>query len=412
MRSEVGTYLAHFHDQPYCVFYKDWLSDRASSLPSEIAFPLVALTSRLSGNDMSTTEYYGQNAWDILSSQYRDGKISLSFLQGTFLMAQMDFSTGQAHRAYTSVATGLRVLQSAGLNKHKYTSFSESEAEERSRITWAFFMLDRTYNASRDYSLCLSDTHFTLPFPASRNSYPGNESSTRGMLHDGPGKHGEKVDHGILACLLRLFSLWGKATEYVFEPFDKHALPVWQTGSALAILESEWLEFETRFADTHRYINVDFTRRAREEPQSRAYLSTWMCVQFLFHSIQGLLHHPFVIMTKLRHIDGNIPATFLQKSYETSLLHSRWIARFIREMSEVDFHLYDPLLGYLAAVAATIQLEHTANKNPQVALQVNKEFRTLVDFMTELAERWENMKVLVRHNQYIHATANNHRLTE
>lgn len=376
------------------------------NLPPEIALPLVALTSRLPRRscetlfgDRPSAKSFAKKAWEVLSNQYRRGMMSLSILQGTFLMAQVDFSDGKAHRGYASVALGLRAIQSASLNRQHdaYRSRKDPEIEARKRITWAFFMLDRTYCASRNYSLSLSDKQFTLPFPAPEpETLPAHDpSSTQGSLHDGPGKQGQKVDHGVLACLLRLYSLWGKTTEWVFEPFAENTLPPWQTGSALAILESGWLQFETHFADAHRYINVDFKRRAREEPKSRTYLSTWVCVQFLFHTIQCLLHHPFVIMTKLRNFNGNISATFLQKSFETSLLHSRWIVRFIREMSEVGFEVCDPFLGYLAAIAATIQLEHTGNKNPQIAILVNKEFRTLVDFIAELSVHWENMSTLV-----------------
>ncbi|KAJ6099042.1 hypothetical protein N7467_000577 [Penicillium canescens] len=402
---EVDIYLTHFHDQPYCVFSKGWLLENANSLPPEISLPLVALTYHLPRRSRKTllggpldAKSFSEKAWNIVSNQYKDGKMSLSALQGTFLMAQADFADGRAHRGYASVAFGLRTIQSVGLNKDRYSHSSNSQENElRKRTTWAFFMLDRTYSASRNYSLSLTDKHFTLPFPSRETGPAFNESISvvHGTLHDGPGKQGQKVDHGILACLLRLYALWGKATEYVFEPFAENTLPPWQTGSALAILESEWLQFETHFADAHRYINVDFKRRAREDPQSRTYLSTWVCVQFLFHSIQCLLHHPFVIMTKLRDFNGNISTTFLQKSFETSLLHSRWIVRFIREMGEVNFETCDPFLGYLAAIAATIQLEHTGSKNPQVALLLNKEFRVLVDFMTELSVYWENMSVLV-----------------
>ncbi|KAE8140200.1 hypothetical protein BDV38DRAFT_280193 [Aspergillus pseudotamarii] len=419
VKSEVDIYLAHFHDQPYCVFSKDWLLSRDLSLPPEIAFPLVALTSRISrrspgptGGDVPPTKSYANKAWDILSHQYKSGKLGLSFLQGTFLMAQVDFADGQSHRGYSSVALGIRTIQSAGLHKDKYTSsLTDSEAEERRRITWAFFMLDRSYNASRDYSLCLADKHFTILFPAPNTpaSLSGEESLARGTLHDGPGKQGEKLDHGILGCLLRLYSLWGKTTDYVFEPFDKDALPPWRSGSALAGLESDWMQFETHFADTHRYRSVDFRRRAREEPHCRSYLCTWLCVQFLFHSVQCLLHHPFVNMVKLRHIDGNIPATFLQKSYESSLIHSRWIARFIREMDEVDIRLYDPFIGYLCAIAATIQLENTASKNPHIAQLGNSDFRTLVDYMTDLSTHWENMGVLVNRVNKLAARQKNYK---
>jgi hypothetical protein len=324
--------------------------------------------------------------------------MGLSFLQGNFLLAQVDFADGRAQRAYASIALGIRTIQSAGLNREQHAStLKHSEAEEMRRITWAFFMLDRSYNASRNYSPCLADKHFTLQLPVKDAEEPcqGQCSQTSERLQLSSRRMGENADQGILTCLIRLHSLWGKATEYVFEPPDEDALPPWQTGSALAVLESEWLDFETHFPDKYRYINVDFKRRACEDPQSRVYLSTWLCCQFLLHSIQCILHHPFFMMTKLRNMKGNLSATFLQKSYESSLLHSRWIARLVKEMSEVDFQVHDPFFGYLAAIAATIQLEHTVNKRPKVALMVNNEFRVLVDFMTRLSTHWESTKAMV-----------------
>ncbi|KAJ5090964.1 hypothetical protein N7532_009648 [Penicillium argentinense] len=344
------------------------------------------------GNGTSTGKYCAERAWQILSSQYQNGQTGLSFLQGTFLTAHLCFADGNSHRGCASVALGLRVIQSHGFNQGRnLSSLNQLETEARKRITWAFFMLDRTYNASRSYSLCLSDSRFTLQFPSSET---GNAVSS-GSLHGKITRQGHRVDQGIMACLLRLYSLWGKAAEWVFEPLPTSSLPPWQSGSALAMLESEWMQFETQFADAHRYMNVDFTRRARDEPQSRPYLATWLCVQFLFHSIQCLLHHPFVTMIKLRHMRGNLSATFLQKSFETSLIHSRWIARFVKEMADADLQLCDPFFGYLAAIAATIQLEHTGNKNPKIALLLNNEYRDLVRFMTELSAEWDSMRILV-----------------
>ncbi|KAF4226078.1 hypothetical protein CNMCM8980_008163 [Aspergillus fumigatiaffinis] len=291
-------------------------------------------------------------------------------------MAQLDLSDGRSDRGYNSVALALRALQSVGLNRSDgYTSLkTTADQEDWKRITWAFFMLDRNYNASRTYSICLSDKHFTLPFPSPNASGTDRGcSSSCGRLSDGPGKLGKKVDDGILACLIRLSSIWG---------------------STWAGLESDWMQFQTQFADTHRYMNVDFCRRARKEPGSRAYLSTWLCVQFLFHSVQALLHHPFVITSKLRQYGQNIPSTFLQKSFESSVIHSRWIAHFVREMDEVDFKLYDPFIGYLCAIAATIQLEHSRSKKQQVARLAKNDYETLVAFVTGLSAYWGNMGVL------------------
>lgn len=367
-------------------------------MPPEIAFPLVALTSRLSlfprgmlGSNVPSAEYWVGKAWDTLTDHHKKGRVGLSFLQGTCLMAQVDFADGRGHRAYTSCALGIRTLQSAGLNRDLFASdLDSSSLEERRRITWAFFMLDRTYGASRGYSICLADKYFSLAFPS-----PDLEESSPSSSHIEPESEAEVVENSILACLIRLFALWGKATEYVFDSTDEKALSPWQSGSAFAVLESEWMQFETQFPNAHRYLNVESELRAGKESRNGLYLPTWLCVQFLLHSIQCMLHHPFVIMIKLRHINGNLSSTFLQKSFESSLLHSRWIARLIKEMSDAGSRPYDPFLAYLAAIAATIQLEHTVSSNPEVARLVTKEFQILTDFMKHVSVHWANIRVLV-----------------
>jgi hypothetical protein len=122
----VDVYMNHLHDQPYCVFPKRWLLQNASNLPPEIAFPLVALTLRLSvnspglfGYDISTGKHCAERAWEILSSHHQHGRTGLSFLQGNFLMAQLDLADGNSHRGCSSVALGLRVIQTLGMNQDK-----------------------------------------------------------------------------------------------------------------------------------------------------------------------------------------------------------------------------------------------------------------------------------------------------
>ncbi|KAJ5560590.1 hypothetical protein N7513_002989 [Penicillium frequentans] len=261
IESEVQVFLNDFHDQPYCVFDRQWLLENKDALPKEVLFPMVALTRRLSANSPGLLD--GSTGEFMRGARYRDGKTDLSFLQGTFLVAQLDFADGNAHRGCLSVGIGVRVIQSYGLNQgRKLPSLEDSEAEAWRRITWAFFMLDRTYNASRNYSICLSDNHFTLSFPLSST----DNNSPRASLHDKSSNHEQNGDQDILASLLRLYSLWGKVTEWVFEPLVTSTLPPWQSGSALSILESEWMQFETQFADIHRYMNVDFKRARVKNP--------------------------------------------------------------------------------------------------------------------------------------------------
>jgi len=61
-------------------------------------------------------------------------------------------------------------------------------------------------------------------------------------------------------------------------------------------------------------------------------------------------------MNLLKHY---ILVTFLQKSYEWSMIHANWVFRLLSEMDEAGFALHDPFISYLVAIAALIHLEHT-----------------------------------------------------
>jgi hypothetical protein len=98
---------------------------------------------------------------------------------------------------------------------------------------------------------------------------------------------------------------------------------------------------------------------------------------------------------KLQHVIRNVPPSFLQKSYKSSLIHSRWIIRFLDEMDEAGMMLYDPFIGYLAAIAATCQLEHTLSKHSDIAAAARLSFRSATRFLKKLSRYWNNIRELV-----------------
>ncbi len=90
-----------------------------------------------------------------------------------------------------------------------------------------------------------------------------------------------------------------------------------------------------------------------------------------------------------------VPPSLLQKSYKSSLIHSRWIIRLIDEMHQAGLMLYDPFIGYLIAIAATIQLEHTVSKHPDVAAAATLSFEGALRYLRKLSKYWKSIENLV-----------------
>ena len=138
----------------------------------------------------------------------------------------------------------------------------------------------------------------------------------------------------------------------------------------------------------HRYVSTGFPAKALNDPMSRTYFSTWLCFQILLHSSMCLLNHPYVLYQKLHRIAKVVPPTFLQKSYEASMIHSGWVMRLVREMNTAHLMLKDPFYGYLVSIAASIQLEHSGSKHPEKAAAARQYFDTALEYTRRLAAEW------------------------
>lgn len=78
------------------------------------------------------------------------------------------------------------------------------------------------------------------------------------------------------------------------------------------------------------------------------------------------------------------------------MIHSDWIARFVTEMEQAGITVHDPFIGYMVAIAATVQLEKTLSQTPEVARASAQKFRNCQDFVKILSEQWPNMVFTVR----------------
>jgi hypothetical protein len=109
-------------------------------------------------------------------------------------------------------------------------------------------------------------------------------------------------------------------------------------------------------------------------------------------------HHPFIMFIKMQPLIRNrkVPPSFLQKSYKSSLIHSRWVIRLIEEMEDANLMLYDPFIGYLVAIAATIQLEHTVSKHLDVAAAAKLSVTGAIRYLRKLSKYWRSTENLVR----------------
>ncbi|KAE8453273.1 hypothetical protein EG329_011340 [Mollisiaceae sp. DMI_Dod_QoI] len=335
-----------------------------------------------------------KKSWHDLLHMYGEGHTGLHYLQGLCLLAQVDFADGRVQRAHTQVALGIRIAQSAGYLSIDSNEDPKTGSEEPVRCTWTLFMLDRTFSITRAVSPVLTYRDFRLRKPTSERERSLRAATSIVSVNGRSTVEPLDENQDIAALIIGVYTMWDDAIRYVFGTTSKSTTPPWQPGSELATIEYRFADFEPEFS-THRYREVNFPRRAIHEPLLRPYFASWLCFQLTYMSIQCCIHHPFIMFIKLKHVIRKVPPSFLQKSYKSSLIHSRWIIRFLDEMDEAGMMLYDPFIGYLTAIAATIQLEHTLSKHADVAAAARLSFRNAIRFLRKLSQYWDSIHELL-----------------
>lgn len=162
------------------------------------------------------------------------------------------------------------------------------------------------------------------------------------------------------------------------------------------------MDLETRMPFTHRFKPANLGDRSLEELQAhREYWGPWFLNQFMYHTILCLLNHPLLLSLSLRTFRSSIPEIFLQHTSDLISSHTTWIIHFINYFEEKSFLVSDPLLGYSAAVVATIELQLSFTEDPAIRERKRDRFTKCVRFVQQIGERWPHMARLAQRLQHL-----------
>lgn len=269
--------------------------------------------------------------------------------------------------------------------------------EERRRCFWSICLLKRLHGG--EFSTLDS---LELGGP----QYPQSPSRPPRIMSPGPSNSGTRrstiQDQGINAYVIMLSEAFARTAKYVQLRGRPSNVPPWSPDSEYSKILAIQMEMETRMPLTHRYKPANLSDRSLEELQAhREYWGPWFLNQFMYHTILCLLNHPLLLSLSLRTFRSTIPEIFLQHTSDLISSHTTWIIHFINYFEEKSFLVSDPLLGYSAAVVATIELQLSFTDNPTIRQQKRERFTQCVQFVQRIGQRWPHMARLARRLQHL-----------
>ena len=284
----------------------------------------------------------------------------------------------------------MNLAQCANLDVESRALTNEVLREERRRCFWSICLLKRLHGG--EFSLDLPEGGGP-PFPES-SSRPARMLSP---VPSTPGvRRSELQDQGIIAYVIMLSEAFARTARYVRLRGRPGNVPPWSPHSEYSKIIALQMNLETRMPLTHRFKPANLGDRSSEELQAhREYWGPWFLNQFMYHTILCLLNHPLLLSLSLRTFRSTIPEIFLQHTSDLISSHTTWIIHFINYFTEKSFLVSDPLLGYSAAVVATIELQLSFTDDLTIRDEKRDRFTKCVKFVQQIGERWPHMARLV-----------------
>ncbi|KAF7676700.1 hypothetical protein GT037_004912 [Alternaria burnsii] len=391
----IALYFSEFCNQPCPILASSQTLESSEDdlLPPMILYAMLALSLRSSRHPflsnrserMRCIARMTKLSWNLIAKAYCDFAIDDVYFQALCLQVQVDSGDGRLERARAQVALGLRVAQARDmLSADSLCGPELADRARRQEIIWSLFMLDRMLLGGNTRNPSTPTTAFELPViqsgpfhPDIRTQPPEHDISLQCVDSDAP------LPPQSVTCLqIQTIRIWECVIDYIAQPPSDTDVPLWRHDSPRAAILTKLLDIEMRSP-----------ARVLDEPHLKNYFVVWLRFQLTLSVVNCTLNHPFMIHIKTVRLKQKIPLTFLQKSYEFSLIHANWVVRLLSHMDEAKLMLHDPFLGHLVAIAASIHLEHTKSQYPTVAASAKQKFEKCLDFVKRLSQEWPRMQV-------------------
>ncbi|KAJ5322823.1 hypothetical protein N7452_011112 [Penicillium brevicompactum] len=368
------------------------LEDRLRSLEGKLGQVLTVL----GGNDPAgLVNSYAEIARGLVMKRVSEGPVELSTLQCLCLLSLVDFTNGHTHRSSVHSSLAMNLAQSANLGQEPRSPMSTLVREERRRCFWSICLLKRLHGGV--FSILDIPEVGGPPFPQSPARpacYLSPAPSTAEM------RRSDMEDEGIIAYVVTLSEVFARSARYVRLHGRPSNVPPWSPHSEYSKILALQMDLETRMPYIHRFKPANLGERSLDELQAhREYWGPWFLNQFMYHTSLCLLNHPLLLSLSLRNFRSTIPEIFLQHTSDLISSHTTWIIHFINYFEEKSFLVSDPLLGYGAAVVATIELQLSFTENSTIREQKRERFTKCVQFVQQIGEKWPHMAQLAHRLQ-------------
>lgn len=277
------------------------------------------------------------------------------------------------------------------------------EREERRRVFWSVYILDKLCSCGRARPSAVADSHCHVQLPCEESSFRDGAQSctpTLGRMFSSAASEDCQSTHlSPFALVVLTASIIGRCAQYsIHEHSDEGSrLPPWDARSEFARIYSVLLQLETRFEigiGISEILRRDCVQDGRVEMQLAGPV---IFSRAMFYTCQCLLHHPLLLYRQFELRGVDVPPSFLARALQTCRENACLISDLLLETRVEGYSASFSFMGYCATVAGGVHVMHLNHEDGTLRLQATGHIQSVTSFLEEFSRYWRHGKCMVLH---------------
>ncbi|CZR54817.1 uncharacterized protein PAC_04701 [Phialocephala subalpina] len=407
--SLIDLYFSRVHNQPYSFFHEQSFRQRYANglVPEYLIFAMLASSLRFSTDAFYQTKQqdiimaYASRSWSYIVQEWfaTESDPDLQICQAITLLSIIDFTAGRRHPGWMKIGLCIRIAQELGLMLEPDSSLSISDREERRRVFWSIYTLDKLCSCGRARPSAILDAQCQVQLPGHEIDFRNGISKKTQTLKQAfstVDTQDERPSH--LALVVLVASIIGKCAQHMIHDHGRTegCLPPWDSKSDFAMIHSTLLQLETQFEIGN---NIEEAVSVQECCETGVYdmqiVGPTIFAYALFYTSQCLLHHPFLLYQQSKSRGAKPPASFLSRALQSGRENAYLMSKLLVDAEAMGCSVVYSFFGYCTTVCASIHTMYLNHQNIECHEQARQCLTSQRAFLEQYAMVWSNGKNMI-----------------
>ncbi|KAH8672293.1 fungal-specific transcription factor domain-containing protein [Ilyonectria robusta] len=362
----VDAYFVHSHNQPYSYFQEERFQQLRSFglLPKCLVLAVLASSVRFSnheyfqGRTHEAMEAYAREAWLAVLNDHLtvENCPNLYVAQTTNILAIVDFTAGRTSSGWLKIGLAVRIAQDLQLMKEPSPLLPIVEQEERRRVFWSVYLLDKLVSCGKARPPAIADEDCHVQLPCEEDVFrtgTWKQTATLHQLLNWNADLGEIRGHFTLAILVA--SALGRCARYVLHERETDYVRPWDSRSEFAAITSFLLLIEQHLqVDDLSVADIIANSRLPDGSLDHQTIGHAIFARVVFHLCHCLLNHPFLLTLRLQKLKAKAPPSFLTRTFETCCEHARKVPSWLDQAQAAGCHVEASFYAYSTCLAGSL----------------------------------------------------------